>query len=90
MEDLFVGDRISLTFDDIPRDQIIATVAGTFSDIEEGLGPEAEDYVACWFQIREGDTRGAINNVLLLTDGRYSLDGRSVTIRKVHLLCERF
>ncbi len=42
MEDLFVGDRISLTFDDIPRDQIIATVAGTFSDIEEGLGPEAE------------------------------------------------
>jgi hypothetical protein len=82
MKDLSVGDRISLTFDDIPRDQIIATVAGTFSDFEEGLGPEIEDYVACWLAIsRDGETRGAINNVALLTDGRCSLDGRFVTSR---------
>jgi hypothetical protein len=47
MEDLFVGDRISLTFDDIACDQITATVARTLSDTEEGLGPEIEDYVAC-------------------------------------------
>jgi hypothetical protein len=88
---LFVGDRISLTFEDKPRDQIIATVAGTFSDFEEGLGPEIEDYVACWLAIsRDGETCEAINDVALLTDGRCSLDGRFVTIRKIHLLCEGF
>jgi hypothetical protein len=84
MEDLFVGDRITLRFDDTPRDQITATVVRTLSDKEEGLGPEIENYVACWFEIsREGDPRGAIDNVVLLTTGRYSLDGRLVTIRKI-------
>ncbi|MFL6438891.1 MAG: hypothetical protein ACJ71Q_15030 [Terriglobales bacterium] len=87
MEDLFVGNRISLTFDDVPRDHIIATVTRTFSDSDEGFGPEIEDYAACWLEIRcEGNARGAIKNVVLLTDSRYSLDGRFVTIRKVHLL----
>ena len=84
MEDLVVGDRISLTFDDIPRDQIIATVARTLSDSDEGLGPESEDYVCFWLEIsREGDTAGAINNLLLMTNGRYSLEGRFVTIQKI-------
>ena len=84
MEDLFVGDRISLTFDDIPRDQITASISRKLSDREEGLGPEIEDYIAYWLEIsREGDTRGAIENVLLLTTGRYWLDGRFVTIRKI-------
>ena len=85
MEDLFAGDRISLTFDDIPGDQITATVSRTLSDKEEGLGPEIEDYIAYWLEIRgEGDTCGAINNVVLMTNGRYSLDGQFVTIRKIH------
>jgi len=38
MEDLFADDRISLTFDDIPCDEITATIARTLSDTEEGLG----------------------------------------------------
>lgn len=84
MEGLAVGDRIALTFDDIPSDQIIATVARMLSDTEEGLGPESEDYVCSWLEItREGDTLGAINNLLLMTNGRYSLDGRFVTIQKI-------
>jgi hypothetical protein len=84
MEDLVIGDRISLTFDDIPRDQIIATVARTLSDSEEGLGPESEDYICFWLEIiREGDTLGEISNLLLMTNGRYSLDGRFVTICKI-------
>ena len=49
MEDLVVGDRISLTFPDLPVDQIIATVAGTLSNSEEGLGPESEDHVCFWY-----------------------------------------
>ena len=84
MEDLFLGDRISLTFDDFPGDQITCTVARTLSNTEEGLGPEIEDYISYWIEIsREGDTRGAINNVVLLTTFRYWFDGRYVTIRKI-------
>ena len=84
MEDLFLGDRISLTFDDFPRDQITCTVARTLSNTEEGLGPEIEDYISYWIEIsREGDMRGAINNVVLLTTFRYWFDGRYVTIRKI-------
>ena len=84
MEDLFVGDRISLTFDDIPGDEITATVCRTLSDMEEGLGPESEDYICSWLEIsREGETSGVIDNVLLMTNGRYSLDGQFVTIRNI-------
>ena len=39
------SEYISLMFDDVTGDQIIATVSRTLSDIEEGLGPEIEDYV---------------------------------------------
>jgi hypothetical protein len=84
MENLCIGDRISLTFDDAPLDQVIATIANRLSDEQEGLGPESEDYVCFWFEItREGDSSGAIANVLFMTNGRYSLDGRFVTIRKI-------
>jgi hypothetical protein len=84
LDDLFSGDRISLTFDDIPRDRVTASISRKLSDREEGLGPEIEDYIAYWFEINcEGDTRGEINNVLLLTTGRYWLDGQFVTIRKI-------
>ena len=84
MENLFAGDRISLTFDDTPCDPITATVSRTLSDTEEGLGPEIEDYICYWLEIcREGDPREAICNVVLMTNGRYAFDGRFVTIRKI-------
>ncbi len=84
MEDLVVGDRISLIFDDIPCDQITAKVTRMLSDQEEGLGPEAEDYVACWIELTlDGETCPMISNVVLMTNFRYSLDGRFVTIRKI-------
>jgi len=58
LEDLFAGDRINLTFDDIPRDQVTASISHKLSDREEGLGPEIEDYFAYWLEINcEGDTR---------------------------------
>ena len=50
MEDLFAGDRISLTFDDIPGDQITATVSRTLSDKEEGLGPHCFGY-ECFYPL---------------------------------------
>jgi hypothetical protein len=84
MGDLFVGDRIGLTFDDTPGDQITAMVCRKLSDREEGLGPEIENFIAYWLEIIcEGDIHQTICNVVLMTDGRYSLDGRCVTIRKL-------
>lgn len=86
MEDLLSGDRISVMFDDMPCDEITATVTRTLSDTQEGLGPEVEDYVAYWIEIRrDGNTCPTISNsnVLLLTTGRCWLDGRFVTIRKI-------
>jgi hypothetical protein len=84
MEDLFAGDRITLIFDDIACEQRTATVTRTLSDKEEGLGPEVEDYVAYWIEITlDGETCPTMSNVVLLTNCRYSLDGRFVTIRKI-------
>lgn len=82
-EDFSSGDRISLIFDDLPDEEVTATVHRKLSDRQEGLSPEVEDYVDYWLEINcEGDDGGTICNVLLLTTGRYWLDGRFVTIRK--------
>ena len=84
MADLYVGDRISLIFDDTPQDQITATITRKLSDWEEGLSPEIEDYIDYWLEITcDGNRSGTICNVVLLTTGRYWLDGRFVTIRKI-------
>ena len=83
-EDFSAGDRITLIFDDLPGEEITATVNRKLSDIEEGCSTEVEDYVDYWLEITcEGDGGGTICNVLLLTTGRYWLDGRFVTIRKL-------
>ena len=84
MENLSVGDRVRVTFEDTPCDQITATISRMLSDRQEGLGPEIEVYIATWLEISpETETRAEVRNVLLMTDGRYSLDGRFVTIHKI-------
>jgi hypothetical protein len=54
------------------------------TDQDEGMGPEVEDYVACWFEIAmtgvEGE--GTKQIVTLGTDFKYSLNDRHVTVRK--------
>ena len=83
-EDFSAGDRISLIFDDTPGEQITATVRRKLSDIQEGLSPEIEDYVDYWLEIAcAGDKGETTRYVALLTTGRYWLDGRFVTIRKM-------
>jgi len=84
MEYLYAGDRVCLTFEDASGDAITATVIRTLSDEEEGLGPEAEDYVACWFELQcEGENSPRLSKLVFMTDDRYLLDGRHVTIRKI-------
>ena len=40
-QDFSAGDRISLTFDDAPGEQITGTVRRKSSDIQEGLSPRS-------------------------------------------------
>ena len=83
-EDFSAGDRIALIFDDLPGEEITATVHRKLSDIEEGCSPEVEQYVDYWLEIHcDGEKGATICNVLLLTTGRHWLDGRFVTIRKM-------
>jgi hypothetical protein len=83
-QDFSAGDRISLTFDDAPGEQITATVRRKTSDIQEGLSPEIEDYVDYFLEITcSGDDGETVRYVASLTTGRYWLDGRYVTIHKL-------
>lgn len=49
--ELAVGDRIELTYEDNPEVVIRATVSRLLTDGDEGMGPEVEDYIACWCEI---------------------------------------
>ena len=83
-EDFSTGDRITVIFDDPPCEQLIAIVHRKLSDIEEGCSTEVEQYVDYWLEIHcEGEESAPVRNILLLTTGRYWLDGRFITIRKL-------
>ena len=58
MTDLIVGDRIELLYEDSPQTVVRATVNRILTDQEEGMGPEIEDYVACWFEIELAGIEG--------------------------------
>lgn len=84
MLNLESGDRVELFYEDAPTTTIRATVGRLLTDREEGLSPEAEDYVVCWIEITV-DEPGDIDAkqvVLLFTDSQYRLNGRPVTLRK--------
>lgn len=94
MGDLVVGDRIELIYEDNPQNVIRATVSRILTDEDECMGPEIEDYVACWFEIEMASVEGEgaeqfslradawKRTVTFSTDFKYSLDGRRVAVRK--------
>jgi hypothetical protein len=94
MPDLVVGDHIELLYEDSPQTVMHATVSRILTDRDEGMGPEVEDYVACWLEINmtriEGEHATQISlradawalAMTLGTDFKYSLNGRHVTVRK--------
>ena len=85
MDALQQGDEICVTFDDAPGQVERATVCRVLTDQQEGMGPEVEDYVACWLEISMGDCADVqVRRALIFrTDSQYSIDGRKVAIRKV-------
>ena len=87
METLNPGDRIRITFLDTPAETVEATVCSTLSDQQEGLGPEIEEYVACWLEVSYAtcDDPSSRHSVALGTDFQYTLDGRKLTIARLAL-----
>ena len=83
MLDLQSGDRIELFYEDAPATTIRATVVRLWSDRDEGMGIEIEDYTACWIEIivEEPNDMDAKQVVLLGTDSQYRLNGRRITLR---------
>jgi hypothetical protein len=54
------------------------------SDEQEGLSPEAEDYIFCWLEISP-DNQGSLaktQTIVLCSDWKYYMDGREVRISK--------
>ena len=84
MLNLQSGDRIELFYEDAPGRTIRATVGRLLTDRDEGMGFEAEDYVAWWIEITvdEPTDMDANQVVLLHMDFQYRLNGRPVTLRK--------
>ena len=84
LNDLQLGDQIDIVFADAPGHSARATVTGLLSDRQEGLSPEAEDYVFCWLEISPED-QGLLAQTQTITfgaDWKYYLDGREVKIHK--------
>ena len=68
---------------DAPATKIRATVGRLLTDRDEGMGSEVEDYAASWIEITVDEPRDMDSNqVVLLADFQYRLNGRPVTIRK--------
>jgi hypothetical protein len=84
MPSLLPGDRIEISFIDVPRQVEYATVSSALTDQQEGLGPEIEDYIACWLEVRADDcSSGKRRSISMGTDLQYSMDGHRITVRKL-------
>jgi hypothetical protein len=84
MLDLQRGDRIELFYEDAPATTICATVGRLLTDLDEGMGIEVEDYIACWIEITVDEPCDMDTNqlVLLGVDFQYRLNGRPVCLCK--------
>jgi len=85
MNDLQPGDQIDIVFADAPGQPARATVRRVLSNRQEGLSPEAEDYIFCWLEVSPEDpgTLAQTQTIALRTDWKYFMeDGSEVEIRK--------
>jgi len=84
MDDLQPGDEIEIVFIDTPGLTARATVSRFLSDRQEGLSPEAEDYIFWWLEIspEHQSNLGPTQTIALRADRKYFMDGREIEIRK--------
>ena len=76
------GQRFKFIMTDDPSLERLAVVTRVLSDREEGLGPEADYYLAYWVEARELPETEAPTSLVFQrgTDGNVYLDGRVVRI----------
>src|SRR5262245_37204910 len=78
MNDLQPGDQIDIVFADAPGQSVRATVTRFLSDRQEGLSPEAEDYIFGWLEIST-EHQGLLaqtQTIALRADWKCYMDGR--------------
>lgn len=76
------GQRFKFVMSDDPSLERLAVVDRVLSDREEGLGPEADFYLAYWVEAHELPETEAPTALVFQrgTDGNVYLDGRVVSI----------
>ena len=59
-----------------------AVVTSSKTDQQQGLSPEAEDYIALWIEATgtSGLRSGQSFEILLAVDGKSYLDGQAITV----------
>ena len=82
MNDLQPGDRIDIVFVDAPGHTVRATVNRFLSDEQEGLSPEAKDYIFYWMEISPEHQGTLAPTIVFGADWKYYMDGREVKICK--------
>jgi hypothetical protein len=76
------GQRFKFIMSDNPSLERLAVVTRVLSDREEGLGPEADYYLAYWVEAHELPETEAPTSLVFQrgTDGNVYLDGHVVSI----------
>ncbi|MEP7353160.1 MAG: hypothetical protein ABI824_08020 [Acidobacteriota bacterium] len=84
MADLEPGDQVEIVFINAPGQPVRATVSRFLSNREEGLSPEANDYIFCWLEInpQHHGHLAPTQTIALRADRKCYMDGREVEIRK--------
>jgi hypothetical protein len=84
MDELQVGDHIELAFAEASEEPVKATVVRILTDQQEGLGPEAEEYVTCWLEIavEHPGVPPQLKTIAFCTSWKYYLNGRLLSVRK--------
>jgi hypothetical protein len=82
MNALQPGDQIDIVFADTPGQSRRAKVSRLLSDQQEGLSPEAEDYIFCWLEIsaEHQGTLAQTQVIVVGADWKCYMDGREVQI----------
>jgi hypothetical protein len=77
-----VGQRFKFILSDNPSQERQAVVTRVLSDREEGLGPEADFYLAYWVEAHEIPETEVPTTLVFqrATDGNAYLEGRPVSI----------
>ena len=79
---IVIGQRLRWRYADSNESSEDAEVVNVLTDREEGLGPEAMDYVALWIEAKyvQDSPKAKPFTILLCTDMLTYIEGKEITI----------